>query len=55
MVFIKKPGRVSCAQGKSFRSIYLSSFLLQTPGKLIDREIRVDALKASFASLGYRK
>lgn len=47
MVFIPKPGRESYAQAKSFRPISLTSFLLKTLEKLIDRYIRDEILEVS--------
>lgn len=44
VVFIPKPGRDTYAQAKSFRPISLTSFLLKTLEKLIDRHIRDDVL-----------
>jgi ribonuclease HI len=40
VVFIPKPGRKDYSEAKSFRPISLSSFLLKTMEKLIDRHIR---------------
>ncbi|XP_074111456.1 uncharacterized protein LOC141535431 [Cotesia typhae] len=40
VVFLPKPGKASYDQAKSFRPISLSSFLLKTLEKLIDRYIR---------------
>lgn len=40
VVFIPKPGRDSYAQAKSFRPICLTSFLLKTLERIIDRHIR---------------
>lgn len=44
VVFIPKPGRDSYAQGKSFRPISLTSFMLKTIEKLVDKYIRDDVL-----------
>lgn len=45
VVFIPKPGRDSYAQVKSYRALSLTSFLLKTLEKLIDRHIREDVLE----------
>lgn len=47
VVYIPKPGRTSYAEAKSFRPISLTSFLLKTLERLIDRHIRDDVLKDS--------
>ncbi len=46
-VFIPKPGRPAYDQAKSFRTISLTSFLLKTLERLIDRYIRDGALRTS--------
>lgn len=40
VVFIPKPGRPSYAQAKAYRPISLSSFMLKTLERLVDRHIR---------------
>jgi len=40
VVFIPKPGRDSCGIPKDFRSISLTSFLLKTMERLVDRFLR---------------
>jgi ribonuclease HI len=40
VVFIPKPGRKDYSEAKSFRPISLSSFLLKTMEKLVDRHVR---------------
>lgn len=44
IVFIPKPGKTSYDQAKSFRPISLTSFLLKTLERLVDRHIRDGAL-----------
>ncbi|MCP3666940.1 MAG: hypothetical protein GY696_31350 [Gammaproteobacteria bacterium] len=44
VVFIPKPGKASYALAKSHRPISISSFVLKTLEKLVDRYIREDAL-----------
>jgi len=43
-VFIPNPGRDSCGIRKDFRSISLTSFLLKTMKRLVDRFLRDDIL-----------
>lgn len=45
VVFIPKPGRDTYAKAKSFRPISLTSFLMKTLEKLIDRHIRDEVLR----------
>ena len=44
VVFIPKPGRPSYEEAKNHRPISLTSFLLKTLERLLDREIRSNAL-----------
>ena len=44
VVFIPKPGRPSYAQAKAYRPISLSSFMLKTLERLVDRHIRDNVL-----------
>jgi ribonuclease HI len=44
VVFIPKPGRTSYEEAKNHRPISLTSFLLKTLERLLDREIRSNAL-----------
>ena len=41
VIFIPKPGRTTCAMAKSFRPICLSSFVLKTLERMVDRHIRL--------------
>jgi hypothetical protein len=43
-VFISKPGRNSCNGPRDFRPISLTSFLLKTMDRLVDRYVREEAL-----------
>ena len=45
VIFILKPGKPSNTKAKAYRSIYLSSFLLKTLERLIDRYKRDDVLE----------
>ena len=45
MVFIPKSGRDTYAQAKSYRPISLTSFLLKTLEKLVDRHIKDDNMR----------
>jgi hypothetical protein len=40
VVFISKPGKNSYTGPRDFRSISLTSFLLKTMGRLVDRYVR---------------
>jgi hypothetical protein len=42
---IPKPGKLDYTEGKAYRAISLSSFLLKTTEKLVDRHIKDGALK----------
>ena len=44
MTFIPKPGKPSYTEAKAYRPICLSSFLLKTLERLVDRHIRDDLL-----------
>jgi hypothetical protein len=44
VVFVPKPGRNSCSGPRDFRPITLTSFLLKTMKRLIDRYLRDEAL-----------
>jgi hypothetical protein len=45
VTFIPKPGKLDYTEAKAYLPIGLSSFLLKTMEKLVDRHIRDDALK----------
>jgi hypothetical protein len=45
VTFIPKPIKLDYTQAKAYRSISLSSFLLKTIEKLVDRHIRDGALR----------
>jgi hypothetical protein len=45
VTFIPKPGKLNYTDAKVYRSICLSSLLLKTMEKLVDRHIRDGALK----------
>jgi hypothetical protein len=45
VAFFPKPGKLDYAEAKASRLISLSSFLLKTMEKLVDRQIRDGALK----------
>jgi hypothetical protein len=46
VTFIPKPGKLDYTEAKAYRPISLSSFLLKTMEKLVDRHIRDGALRA---------
>jgi hypothetical protein len=45
VTFIPKPGKLDYTEAKAYRLINLSSFLLKTMKKLVDRHMRDGALK----------
>jgi hypothetical protein len=45
VTFIPKPGKLDYTEAKAYRPISLSSFLLKTMEKLVDRHIMDGALK----------
>jgi hypothetical protein len=45
VMFNPKPGKLDYTEAKAYRPISLSSFLLKTMEKLVDRHIRDGALK----------
>jgi Reverse transcriptase (RNA-dependent DNA polymerase). len=47
VAFIPKPGRPSYAQAKAYRPISLTSFLLKTLERIVDRHIRDGVLRAN--------
>jgi hypothetical protein len=47
VIFIPKPGKLDYTEVKAYRPIGLSSFLLKTMEKLVDRHIRDCALRPS--------
>lgn len=51
IIFIPKPGRIDYNSAKAFRPISLSSFMLKTMERLIDRDIRDSVLIANPLSI----
>jgi hypothetical protein len=47
LTFIPKPGEASYTEAKAYHPITLSSFLLKTMEKLVDRYIRDDVMRIS--------
>jgi hypothetical protein len=45
VAFIPKPGKLDYTEAKTYRPISVSSFLLKTMEKLVDRHIRDGALR----------
>jgi hypothetical protein len=45
VTFIQKPGKLDYTEAKAYRPISLSSFLLKTMEKLVDRHIRDGVLR----------